>query len=154
MTVNRDDVEELVYESCMRLDSKDFDGFMSLCEPGFEYKLTAFSPEIKSEMIWLDHGRAEMEDLFKTLPKHNTDSSPLTRNAVVYKVSVDAPAQRASVISALQVFRTAANGGATQLFAIGKYHDTISLDGERPKLLARHVKLDTRDLGWGHHIPV
>lgn len=46
-----------------------------------------------------------------------------------------------------------ANGGATQLFAIGKYHDTVSPEGKRPKLLARHVKLDTRDLGWGHHIP-
>jgi methanesulfonate monooxygenase subunit beta len=72
---------------------------------------------------------------------------------VVYKVSVDAAAKRATVVSALQVFRTAASGGASQLFAIGKYHDTVSLEGERPKLLARHVKLDTRDLGWGHHIP-
>jgi hypothetical protein len=29
----------------------------------------------------------------------------------------------------------------------------VSLEGGRPRLLARHVKLDTRDLGWGHHIP-
>jgi methanesulfonate monooxygenase subunit beta len=153
MTTNRAEVEELVYDSCMLLDSKDFEGFMGLCDPRFEYRLTAFSPEIRREMTWLDHDRAEMQDLFRTLPKHNTDPSPLTRNAVVYKVSVDAAAQRATVVSALQVFRTAASGGATQLFAIGKYHDTVSLEGERPKLLARHVRLDTRDLGWGHHIP-
>ena len=30
---------------------------------------------------------------------------------------------------------------------------TVALDGDSPRLLARHVKLDTRDLGWGHHIP-
>ena len=41
----------------------------------------------------------------------------------------------------------------TELFAIGKYFDTVALDGDSPRLLARHVKLDTRDLGWGHHIP-
>lgn len=153
MNTHRSGVEELVYESCMLLDAKNFAGFLDICEKDFEYKLTAYSPEIRNDMIWLDHDRAEMEDLFKTLPRHNTDPSPLTRNAVVYKVAIDAAAQRASVISALQVFKTAASGGVSQLLAIGKYHDTVSLEGERPRLLARHVKLDTRDLGWGHHIP-
>lgn len=153
MSANRSSVEELVYQSCMLLDDKDFNGFLGICEQHFEYKLTAYSPEIRSDMIWLDHDRAEMEDLFKTLPRHNTDPSPLTRNAVVYKVAIDAAAKRASVISALQVYKTAASGGVSQLLAIGKYHDTVSLEGEQPRLLARHVKLDTRDLGWGHHIP-
>jgi methanesulfonate monooxygenase small subunit len=41
----------------------------------------------------------------------------------------------------------------TELFAIGKYYDTVDLNGDTPRLLARHVKLDTRDLGWGHHVP-
>jgi methanesulfonate monooxygenase small subunit len=153
MNADRNDVEELVYESCMLLDQKNFTGFMDICTKDFEYKLSAWSPEIRNEMTWLDHDRAEMEDLFKTLPRHNTDASPLTRNAVVYKVKLDPAARRADVISSLQVFRTAANGGLTQLYAIGKYHDTVSLEGERPRLLARHVRLDTRDLGWGHHIP-
>lgn len=153
MNVNRTQVEELVYDTCMLLDAKDFKGFLGKCDRKFEYRLSAWSPEIRKEMTWLNHGRAEMEDLFDTLPKHNTDPSPLTRSAVVYKVSVDEGAKRASVVSALQVFKTAINGGVTQLYAIGKYFDTVALDGNAPRLLARHVKLDTRDLGWGHHIP-
>lgn len=153
MNVNRTQVEELVYDTCMLLDAKDFKGFLGKCDQKFEYRLSAWSPEIRKEMTWLNHGRAEMEDLFDTLPKHNTDPSPLTRSAVVYKVSVDEGAKRASVVSALQVFKTAINGGVTQLYAIGKYFDTVALDGNAPRLLARHVKLDTRDLGWGHHIP-
>ena len=153
MNTNRIQVEELVYDTCMLLDAKNFTGYLEHCDPQFEYKLSAYSPEIKREMTWLDHSRAEMEELFGTLPKHNTDPSPLTRSAVVYKVSVDENARRASVISGLQVFRTEINGGVTQLFAIGKYFDTVALDGDAPRLLARHVKLDTRDLGWGHHIP-
>ena len=153
MYTNRTQVEELVYDTCMLLDAKDFNGFLGHCAPDFEYRLSAYSPEVRREMTWLDHDRAEMADLFNTLPKHNTDPSPLTRNAVVYKVDIDGAGKRANVVSSLQVFKTAVNGGATQLFAIGKYFDTVALDGPAPRLLARHVKLDTRELGWGHHIP-
>lgn len=153
MNTERTQVEELVYDTCMLLDAKDFKGYLDHCDAQYEYKLSAWSPEIKREMTWLDHNRAEMEELFHTLPKHNTDPSPLTRSAVVYKVSIDKAAKRANVVSGLHVFKTAIDGGVTQLFAIGKYFDTVALDGDSPRLLARHVKLDTRDLGWGHHIP-
>ncbi len=153
MNVDRTDLEELVYDSCMLLDRSDYKGFMALCHPEFRYKVAAYSPEIKREMAWLDHDRGEMEDLFNTLPKHNYDHSPLTRNAVVYKVEVDEEGLQASVVSALQIYRTALDGGATQLFAVGKYFDTVSLAGEKPVLLSRKVSLNTRDLGWGSHIP-
>jgi methanesulfonate monooxygenase small subunit len=153
MNANRTAVEELIYDSCMHLDRSDYSGFMGLCHPHFHYKVTAYAPEIKREMAWLDHDREEMEDLFKTLPKHNSDHSPLTRNAVVYKVEFDSAGNQAKVISALQIFRTPLDGGATELFAVGKYYDTVSLAGERPELLSRQVALDTRDLGWGYHVP-
>jgi methanesulfonate monooxygenase small subunit len=152
MNTDRTAVEELIYDSCMLLDRNDYKGFMALCHPQFHYKIVAYSPEIKREMAWLDHDRDELENLFNTLPKHNSDRSPLTRNAVVYKVAVDEARQQADVVSALQVYRTALDGGATQLFAVGKYFDTVSLAGDRPKLVNRKVALDTRDLGWGYHV--
>ena len=129
MTATRTQVEELVYDSCMLLDAKDFKGYLDQCDSNYEYKLSAYSPEIKREMTWLDHNRTEMEELFKTLPRHNTDPSPLTRSAVVYKVSIDEKSQRANVISGVQIFKTQINGGVTELFAIGKYFDTVALDG-------------------------
>jgi methanesulfonate monooxygenase subunit beta len=153
MNADRTAVEELIYQTCTALDQSDYSGFLGLCDEGFEYKLSAFSPEIKKEMTWLDHGRAEIEDLFNTLPKHNSDRAPLTRNAVVYKVEFDGTRKQANVVTALQIFKTNLNGGATQVFAVGKYYDTVSLEGEAPILVKRHVKLDTRDLGWGYHVP-
>ena len=153
MNMDRTAVEELIYQSCMTLDRNDYPGFLGLCDQSFEYKLSAYSPEIRKDMTWLDHNKAEIEDLFNTLPKHNSDHSPLTRNAVVYKVDFDHGRKQANVVTALQIFKTNLNGGATQVFAIGKYYDTVALDGEAPTLLKRHVKLDTRDLGWGYHIP-
>lgn len=146
-------VEELVYSSCMAMDEKDFSAYLGLCEPQFTYKLSAYSPEIQREMTWLDHDRGEMEELFRTLPRHNSDHAPLTRNAVVYTVAFDDEKRQAEVVTAVQIYKTALNGGASELFAVGKYFDTVSLAGAAPKLLARHVKLATRDLGWGYHIP-
>lgn len=147
----RRQIEELVYRSCMALDDRDFKGFFELCDASFRYKVTAYSPEIRKEMVWLDHDRAGMETLFHQLPRHNSDHSPLVRHATVYTVKVEG--QQAEVVSALQVFRTALDGGATELFSVARLVDTVKLDGGTPKLAQRIVKMGTRQLGYGSHIP-
>ena len=144
-------IEELIYRSCLALDARDFKAFLDLCEPGFRYTITTHSPEIKRDMVWLDHDRKGMETLFANLPRHNSDHSPLTRHATVYTVALDG--EEANVVSALQVFRTQLDGGATELFAVGRFHDTVRLQGDSAKLARRIVKLETRQLGYGYHIP-
>jgi methanesulfonate monooxygenase small subunit len=151
MTATRTEVEELVYDTCMKLDARDWRGFLDLCTPDFTYRVTAYAPEIRREMTWVDRDRTELEEFIGMLPKHNTDANPLTRHAQVWKVKLDS--KRAEIVSSLQVYRTALDGGASELFAVGKYYDTLALDGDAPRLLARHVKLDTRDLGAGTHLP-
>ncbi|MBX9810478.1 MAG: nuclear transport factor 2 family protein [Burkholderiales bacterium] len=146
-------IEELVYQSCLLLDDKDFKGYLDLCAPEFRYTITAHSPEIRKDMIWLDHDRNGMQTLFTQLPRHNSDHSPLTRHATVYKVQCDEAQQQANVVSALQVFKTNLDGGATELFAVGRYLDTFKLNGGKPLLAKRVVKLDTRMFGFGYHIP-
>jgi len=148
---DRHAIEELVYKSCMLLDAKDFAGYLELCDDQFHYTVSAYSPEIRKEMVWLDHDKGGMKLLFDNLPKHNSDHSPLHRHATVYTVEADAA--QAHVISALQIYRTTLDGGATELFAVGKYHDTVKLDGPGPRLLARRLKMDTRMFGFGYHIP-
>jgi len=151
--MNRSDLEELVYESCARLDEKDLAGYLGLCGAAFTYKVTAWAPEIRREMTWLDRDRAELEEFFRMLPKHNTDPNPLTRHAQVTRVRRNGDG-RAEVTSTFQVFRTRLDGGATELYAVGKYFDTVDCSGTTPKLVARHVRLDTRDLHWGTHLPI
>jgi methanesulfonate monooxygenase subunit beta len=146
-------VQELVYKTCLALDAKDWNGYLDLCDPGFRYTISTFSPEIKRDMVWLDHDRGGMETLFGNLPKHNSDHSPITRHATVYTVLIDDAKQQAEVVSAVQVFRTRLDGGATELFAVGHFHDTVTLNGGSPKLAKRTVRLDTRLLGFGYHIP-
>src|SRR5438105_15644524 len=150
-TEQRQAIEELIYRCCLALDAGEFKTFLALCTPEFRYTVSTYSPEIKREMVWLDHDRKGMETLFTNLPRHNSDHSPLTRHATVYTVESDGAV--AKVVSALQVFRTQLDGGSTELFAVGRFHDTVKLDGAQPKLARRVVKLDTRLLGYGYHIP-
>lgn len=147
----RQQIEELVYRSCLALDERDFKGFLELCDESFRYSVTAFSPEIRKDMTWLDHDKAGMDTLFTNLPRHNSDHAPLTRHVTVYTVS--SAGERAEVVSALQVFRTSLDGGATELFAVGRYHDTVKLGAGAPKLLKRVVRMVTREMGAGYHIP-
>ncbi len=145
----RQAIEELVYRSCLALDARDYKSFLQLCDAEFRYTITTHSPEIRRDMVWLDHDRQGMETLFTNLPRHNSDHSPLTRHCTVYTVDVDG--STANVLSALQVFRTQLDGGATELFAVGRLHDTIKLPAV--KLARRVVKLETRLLGYGYHVP-
>lgn len=146
-------VEELVYRSCLLLDEKNFKGYLDLCDPQYRYTISAHSPEIRKEMIWLDHDKAGMETLFTQLPRHNSDHSPLQRHATVYTVEIDEANKQANVVSALQVFKTTLDGGITELFGVGKMYDTVRLNGSGATLLKRNIKLDTRMLGIGYHIP-
>jgi methanesulfonate monooxygenase small subunit len=146
-------VEALVYRTALLLDARDFQGYLDLCAPDFRYVIGAYSPEIRKDMVWLDHDKPALQSLFDTLPRHNSDHTPLSRHVTVYVVDVNLDGSAASAVSALQVFRTALDGGATELFAVGKIHDTVRLRDGAAHLTRRHIKLDTRMLGIGSHIP-
>jgi len=152
-SITRADVEELVYRTCLTLDGRDFEGYLALLAPDFRYTVRAFSPEIRRDMLWMDLDRGGLETLFRTLGRHNSDPAPLTRHATVYTVTVDASRQEAAVVTALQVFRTELDGGETQVFAVGKVFDTVTWADGPARLRAREIRLDTRQLGIGSHIP-
>lgn len=145
-------IEELIYESCLTMDAMDFDAFMDLCDDSYEYTITAYSPEIRKAMTWLHHDKPGLDTLFKTLPKHNSDENPLSRHCTVYKI--EERGAEAHVTSGVMVFKTFLDGGETQLWAVGKYYDRVKIDGDELKLLFREVRLDTRMLDIGNHVPV
>ena len=150
----RTSVEELVYRSCLALDARDYESFLDLCHFSFRYVAEAYSPEIRRNMIWLDQDKSGMETLFRNLPRHYSDTAPLSRHATVYVVQIDEARRQAEAVSALQVFRTALDGGETALFAVGKLYDTAIFEGGAARLIKRTLRLDTRSLGIGTHIPI
>jgi methanesulfonate monooxygenase subunit beta len=149
----RQQAAELVYRAALLLDAADFPGFLALCGPEFRYVAGAYSPEIRRDMIWLDLDRAGLENLFQTLPRHHSERTTLARHLTVYTVQVAPGGAEAAVVSAMQVFRTALDGGATELAAVGKLHDRLRWSADGWRLWERRVRLETRLLGIGSHVP-
>jgi methanesulfonate monooxygenase small subunit len=148
-------VRTLIYRGCLQLDQGQFMEWLEQSTtPDFHYTISAWSPEILREQIWLDHDREDLSHLIKLLPKHNSDLTPLTRHATVYTVDVDPAAAQARVVTTVAIFQTTLDGGETSLFALGRYHDTVALDDGGPRLRRRVVKLETRSLGIGKHWPL
>ena len=153
MSSGDDAVRELIYRSCRCLDTHDFDGYIALCAPTFRYRIVVHSPELRKEMIWLNHDRDGLAALLAAVPRHLARLGSLQRNATVYTIERDGAGGPARTVSAFSVFDID-NEGRPSVFAVGHYHDTVGEGGERPLLVARDVRLASRDLGIGSHVPI
>ena len=147
-------VRRLIYQGCLLLDANDFKGWLDLCTPELHYTISAWSPEIRREQIWLDHDHEGMENLIHMLPRHNSDQTPLTRHATVYTVEHDRAAGEARAVTSVAIFTTALDGGETTLYALARYHDVVDTKAAAPRLKRRVVRLETRSLGIGKHWPL
>lgn len=144
---------EVIAQSCTALDNERFDDYLQLCLSDFQYRVTAYSPEIRRDMVWLEHDKSGMQELLKLIPRQNRDRTPITRHFSIYSVGF-VGVNLLKVESILQIYRTELDGGITSIFAVGKYHDTLAMDGDSViGLLSREVRLETRMLGAGYHIP-
>ena len=146
-------IQEVVYRACTALDEEDFDTFMAQCAPDLEYSVTAYSPEIRKEMIWLDQDYEGMRALLEMVPQHLKRLGTLKRHVSVYFVDRDESAGTAAVTSSFIVTHTDPDG-RSQLFVAGTYYDVVDCAGDQCLLKKRKAHLETRDLGIGSHIPI
>jgi methanesulfonate monooxygenase small subunit len=152
-------VRDLIYRAGLLLDEERFRDWLKLCSADFTYSIKVYSPEISRDMTWFERDVPGMEATIELMPKHNTDHGRLTRHATVYTVDLDGDTARA--VTSFVCYRTMLDGinshmdsGETQLFAVGKYYDRISLSGGEPKFVERVVRLETRRMDKGSHYPV
>jgi methanesulfonate monooxygenase small subunit len=147
-------VRDLIYRACLLLDRNKFLEWLELCTPDFQYTISAWSPEIRRDMVWLDHDLDGITNLMRMLPKHNSDQTPLTRHISVYTVDYEAARREAEAVTSVVIYATALDGGATELWALGRYYDTVSLADGTARFRKRVVRLETRSLGIGKHWPL
>jgi methanesulfonate monooxygenase subunit beta len=154
----RRDVEQVVYSTCLHLDESRFSAFLELTADDFRYRITAYHPELGKPMTWLEHDRAGLSALFELLPKHHLKRATWFRHVVLAQLVHEAPEQ-ARARSSLAIYHTQVDvgdaslaTGASRLFAIGRYCDTLRLVGGRWLLSERDVHLETRQLGIGTHL--
>jgi methanesulfonate monooxygenase small subunit len=153
MALSEEAIRRLVYQSCMTLDAEDFDGYLTLCGPGYRYRITTYSPELKKDMVWLDHGRKDLASMLEMVPQHVRLPGRFLRHATVQVVGHGERPDEWTAVSALSVYYTDPDG-ESRLFAVGRYHDRIEEADGSPRLAAREVRLETRVLGAGSHLPM
>ena len=153
MAVSDDTLRALIHRSCLLLDDGDWDTFLDQCTTDFTYRITAFSPELRKDMVWLEQDRAGMTDLFGNLENHVTLQGRFLRHPNVALIDRDEQNEAATVTTTFFVIYTGLDG-VSEMFAAGRYNDAIIWSGDRPLLRTREVRLDTRDLGGGTHFPI
>lgn len=150
--MNKDNLLDLVYDSCELLDAENFDAWLDLCAEEFKYQIRTFSDELGKEMVWMNQDKAGMAHIFKNVKNHERYTGRLRRQATMTRIrAVDA--QLATVSSAIAVYHTEING-ITQLYAIGTYKDQLKQTPGGLQLVSREVVLETRRLAFGSHVPV
>lgn len=144
---------DLIQRTCAAMDKEDFATYLMACHADYSYAIRAYSPEIRRDMTWLEKDFAGMKSLLDLMPKQNRDHTPLTRHFSIVSIERDAETGDVLLKSALQIYRNTADGGEVSVYAIGAYIDRIVLTDGEPSLKAREVRLETRSLGVGNHVP-
>ncbi len=94
-----------------------------------------------------------MTDLFGNLENHVTLQGRFLRHANVALIDRNDEHYTGQVTTTFLAIYTNLEG-VSEIFATGRYNDTIDMSGNRPLLRSREVRLDTRDLGGGTHFPI
>lgn len=157
MTVSEDDIKSMLHESFVRLDDEDYDAYLELCAPAFRYRITTYSPDLRKDQVWLDHDREEMAELFNNIQYHVRLPGRFFRHGHVYRISRDGGGgngdETVQAMTSMVVHYTDPDG-ESRVFALCRYHDDIDISTGTPLLASREVRLETRQLGTGSHIPM
>jgi methanesulfonate monooxygenase subunit beta len=151
---NSDAIRKLIGSACMALNAEDYARFLSLCAAEFRYQLLAYSPEIRTDMVWMNYDRKGLQTLFADLPHHlHVPIGTLFRHVSVYAIDPGEQSGQAAVTSSVLAVHTDPDG-VSKLFAAAQYQDVVDVSAEQPLLVKRTVRLETRDIGSGTPIPL
>ena len=145
-------VESLIFQSCLLLDEERFDDYIALWAPDGQYRITTWSPDLRQDLVFLDLGLHDFQNLLEGVNNHQRMLGQFSRHLTGQLIDVDGKEQ-ISVMSSLLVTHTDLEG-ISKLFAVGRYVDKIELVDGKPLIGSREVRLSTRQFGPGSHIPI
>ena len=144
-------IREFVDRTCFLLDESEYEGWLALCDAEkFRYTITAYSTEIAREMVWLDHDVTGLKTIFAGLAQHVSVGGFFQRHVGKLRISA-IDDERASAVSSISVYHTD-HRGASKLFALARYEDTVGNSAHGLTLISRKVQMDTRQLSLGPHV--
>jgi len=150
----RDKVWGTIFDLADALDKEQFVDFVGLCAPEFKYRICTYSPELRKDMVLMEQTREELASLFTNLSQHVRMIGSFSRQLAVGKLSPAGEDQKKFIaISPFTVYYTDIEG-VSRVYAVGRYIDRLHVAEEQVLLEAREVRLDTRDLSPGCHVPL
>ena len=149
--LTRQAIQDLVQNTAALLDQENLDEWLALFAEESEYKLTAYSSELRKPMTWWKSTRKELEKLLMEVQQHVRD--PARRFHLVSPSRVELNGKRAQVTSSFAIFRTLPSG-ETKFYAVGRYEDQVIQSDERWLYTSHLVYAETRSLDALTHLPL
>ena len=140
---DRETIRTLISSSVKFLDEGNYAQFTELFLKNGRYLLVARSDEIGRDMTWLDMSRDELVALLEESHQHVHDLAERMHIVSVDQILLDGLDNSAQVQSSFAVFRTD-TAGNTQVYAVGRYRDSLERDGKDWRIKERCVNVQTR----------
>ena len=139
--------------SCLLLDAERFDEYLALWSPEGRYRITSWSPDLRRELVLLDLALTDFRRLLENVPNHERMQGTLSRHLTGPLVERRDGEDTTRATSSLLVVHTDLEG-VSSLYAAGKYVDEIDVAHGDARIASREVRLETRQLGTGSHVPM
>ena len=143
----------MITRSCLLLDDERFDDYLALWSPEGRYRITSWSPDLRKELVLLDLHLADYRQLLANVPNHERMPGTFSRHVTGQLIERPDDGGAVRATSSLLVVHTDLEG-VSRLFAAGRYVDDVELAPDGARIASREVRLDTRQLGTGSHIPM
>lgn len=151
MTQEHEAIRRLIHLSGRLLDEQDFKKYAALYSEAGQYRLVVKAPEVAKPMTWVHLSRPELAALLASAPEHVWNTGE--RNHLISVEDMEVQGQRARSSAGFCVLHTD-SGGASRVYAVGRYEDTWTKDNNDWRLVERIVRLRTRSLSPSSAIPL
>lgn len=136
------------------LDDGEYSAWLSYFADDAEYRVSGYSSVLRHEQTFWCASKQELAAIIDLLPRQVVD--PSRQLHIVGLAGITEKGPWTQVRAPFALYKTDPQG-ASRLFAVGTYDDSWAYaphEGGRWACVARHVRLDTTELGSGSHVPI
>ena len=149
--LDKEAVRDVIFTTARLLDEDDMAGWLNQLSDDGVYEVTAFGPEIKSDMVWWRSNRVELVKILSEVEGHIRDAG--IRRHLVTPISITLCGWQADALSHFSIIRTTP-AGDSGVYAAGRYEDKLINENGKWKYALHKAVLDTRMFETFTHIPL
>ena len=149
--LGKETIRDVILTTAQALDEGDMAVWLDQLSNDGVYEITAFGPEIKSDMVWWRSNRVELVKILSEVEGHIRDAG--IRRHLVTPISITFHGWRADALSHFSIIRTTPDGNS-HVYAAGRYEDKLINEDGKWKYTLHKAALDTRMFEMFTHVPL